>query len=579
MKIGAMQHTTLPPDQAERTVVCPSFNRWKGLNGERPGILRNLIHSVSARLSSEGLADSSRIVIGDPTPDVGQGLREFNIAHALADREDPVEHPTDIYVLDEHTQRQVFEEVCKRLRVTSDSQREVMSHLFLRTGYAQNRAKTEWPVAGKVLTLDDDTRVPAYVSVARNEDLPDGFMRTPNSQLLLQDQDVEAMAASMEVRENRIGPIFEPLGRTVAELRADGYGDVRTTRYHKDTMNEALVAARAGRHAQFVVTHDDQSDIDHADNALVVGVTPTKHGIPDYRTTEIAMAAVQKEFPEYEVPVRSVLSGDSVPFAFQRSHTNVDSAALARFLSEGNDEAPWWYLSSEDISNQNPNKTVRMSYRADNELLPHHLEWRSQAIDRPQVYMQGVQTQVTHHRARSGNRPGVEIQAASSLVGNVAATEALRYMHYDGNGHAHMDNVGDKYEVPDEKTGNTFRRLCEMAMVCRRKLDTLSEGSSNERVDRLIGQYKQVYQNLEGMTAGFNYLDFKEAMDTEIRDQLRFFRAVLELFPQVRRVVLDDMVAKGKYPALKYDPANLSTSYGGVDSERKTADTTIEAVL
>ena len=52
--------------------------------------------------------------------------------------------------------------------------------------------------------------------------------------------------------------------------------------------------------------------------------------------------------------------------------------------------------------------------------------------------------------------------------------------------------------------------------------------------------------------AGFDYRDFKAALDVEARDQLRFQREVLAWYPRIRRFVIDEMVLAGRYPVMRY---------------------------
>lgn len=552
---GRMKETFLPPEQAQRTVVCPTFNRWKTMDGQSPGIISNLVGSVAQRFSDEGLHDTSRIVVGDCSPKCPPELRAENLAHAFSD----VERQTEVYVLVHEMQQTIAREVAKRLRLPPG----LVDHMLVQNGYAQNRTKTEMPVMGDVVTLDDDTRIPREYYVIKNDQMPGGYRRVDNSQLLLSDDEVDRLRADMEVRTNKIAPFFEPLGKTVGQLRAEGHSGMQVSTMQHDDMNSALSHARENlQPAQFRVTNDPKSVIADADDYEIAGVTPTKHDIPDYRTIEIALAAAEQRFPEFEVPVRSVISGDSKMFGFQKSSTNVDSAALARRMDERTAMFPWWYLSSETISATNPHQMVRMSYRADNEFLPHILEPLSRSFGKNYIYASGIETQVTHHRARTGNRPGIEEQAASSLIGNVAATEAVERLHFDqATGHAYMEEIPTDYVVPEEKAGSVYRKLVELAYECRFQMDEL-DNEQGEHVAKLQAAYRNMAHNIESKLARVSFHDFHDALNKEVGDQLRFFREILAIFPKVRNFVQEELVAKGKYPVQKYVSSSDSVSVG-----------------
>ena len=412
---SSLRETHLPAILPENLVVCPTMNRW---GDEKPGPLADLLRSTQLMIQKDSMHGTTGILLADSTtgPHV-DAQRERRLHETVAG----IAHPAPVYLLTPELQQRVLQEIHQRTGVS----RRILAAILTMTGYASNRQKLDAVAGGstlysgkpmRVATFDDDTVLPEEFGV-----VPEAHVRSfgleprSNSQMLLHDGDVRREV--FEYRRNTLRGFFEHLGRTIGDVRGEHPG-LRTTRVQHDTMNEALQDATDSRSAQFVVTSTPGPELDGAEDAHIIAAAGTKFGIPDYRTVAIAMANLLKKFPDKEVDVQSVLSGAPELFGFQVSMTNVDSAALARVFNERTAHLPWWFVSSDEISRENPLQTVTGHYRADNELLPTLLEKVSGAWGELQVYLSGIRTQVFHNRARSGYRPNLPTeQAPASLVG------------------------------------------------------------------------------------------------------------------------------------------------------------------
>lgn len=553
-----MKQTVLPPTHSERTVISPTLNRWG--EGENTGVLADLIQSVQERLSETSKAET-RILIGDATENATE-RRAFNLSQIAANA---THFEAPVYVMTPENQRKVVEMVTAMTGIN----RSTVEAILLDTGYAGQRLKLDAVVRGKVLTLDDDTRIPDEYGIVKKEYLSPDMSRVSNSQVLLPDTSIHDH--HLDWRNNSIDSFFAYLGEQVSRIRQ--LQDIRVTRNHVDTMNEALRDVHTGDSRQFVVTHEDGPDIPDADDAVVAAAWPIKHGVPDYRTVEIAKANLNNEFPSNEVPVQSVLSGPPQLYAHQISHTNVDSAALARLLDDERSRTPWWFASNVAISKANPLLTVNGQYRSDNELLPQYLEFASKAWNRLSVYVSGIETQVYHSRARTGYRPGIHEQATASLVGNIAARESITRMEIDrATGGSLLREVEGDYRVPEHLAQNVFDQIKSLADICMVKMNELatrtgdvSEASINaEKLKR----YGEIYTSIESKLAGFDFAAFCRHLNVEIRDQMRFFSTILDAYPRVTEAV-QKLIREERYPVEKFVMQNEGVTFhrAGFDAD------------
>lgn len=563
-----MQQTTLPPELPENVIVMPTLDRW-GRNGAGP--LPRAISSIQKAVVRDDIADDTWMIVSDATTDEhvhadATGVRE----QGLNDKSLP-DKGARLFVMTPETQAIVARVVAKRTGVREAVARAIMTD----TGYASQRKKLDALLAGavlnsggssRVLTLDDDTLIPSERRVVRPGHLPAGFSQLPNSQILLPDGDVHD--GIFETSSNSLKPLFNALGRRVGDGRRNGLAGMRVTDMAKDTMNEALGDSIYGKASQFVVTHSDAPDIEGADNARIIAATVSKHGIPDYRTALIARASYEGNLPRAEVAMSSYVSGDEQPFGFVTSATNVDSATLARSFDEKSAVMPWWFVSSDAISRQNPLGTVNGHYRADNELLPQLLRLASRSGDEQMVYASGLGTQISHHRARSGYRPNLHEQAASSLVGNVAATEAMKLLHIDpSTGFGALEEVGDDYMVPREKAEQVFQSLKDLADICSAKMREFSSthipmtGALNVHAleEGNFNNYRAIFNSLKSRLGGFDFDTFYRHLNVEIREQLSFYKEVLDAYTSVVDEVRG-LIAAGQYPIEEYVDARAQSA-------------------
>lgn len=570
MSGGRLETTYLPPDAPDNVIVSPSMNRWG--NGV-PGHLPKMLQSVQGALSREGLSDDTWMLVSDAsnTPDA-EALR-----HEQLNRINGFNRPARLFFMTPELQARVTRTIVERTGVDE----RIVKAILLDTGYASQRIKLDTVLAGlvtataahiKVLTLDDDTVIPERYGVVKPEFMPQGLSHKPNSQVLLHDEHVRE--GIFDFRDNKIEPFFRDLGLTVADLRAK-YPGFRATGLQKDTMHVSLEDAVQGRPAQFEVSHDDKSDLEGVEQAQVIAASATKFGIPDYRTVRIAQANYESEFPDREVPINALISGPSKPFAFRESLTNVDSAAMARLFNDKTVTLPWWFVSSDAISRQNPLQTVTAHYRADNELLPVLFRELASKGDEQYLYMSGLATQVEHNRARTGYRPDLHEQATASLVGNVAALEAAKRLLIDSaTGQPILEKIDDDYRVPEEMARRVFDEMHKLSLLCALKINELDSrkrsatSQQSHSYERMIDRYHEIMTTIKAKLGNNNFEEFSVHLNTEIRDQLRFYSGVLKAFPKVVDQV-QKMIVAGEYPVQEfvYDRPTLNSgirfSHGG----------------
>lgn len=561
MPAGELTTTILPPDTPDRLIVTPTMNRWEGINGQ-PGHLPNMLHSVQDALSLEGLCQDTWIILGDASNQPGTNTARLATLQHL--HENP--NPSSIFLLTPNTQGEVTDTIVAKTGINP----EVVKAILYMTGYASQRAKLDVVVGAlslivnrplSVLTLDDDTIIPERYGVLKADALPNGLTQKSNSQVLLDDRN-DLSAAMFDIKPNNISSFFINLGKPISQIRQD-HPEMRATQKFKDTMHGELEKATKGEPAQFVVTHADvpEDDLPDADNSQIVAITATKHGVPDYRTVRIAQAHLEAEFPAEEVPISSYLSGPNEPFAFRAADTNVDSACIARLIDNDTAFWPWWFVSNDAISKENPLHTVTGHYRADNELLPVWLQVLYEQTGQQYAYLSGIDTQVYHNRARTGYRPDLHEQATASLVGNIAALEASRRLHFDHtSGKIRMTRVNQDYVAPRDHTQRVYDEMHHLARICVTKLDDLTErkhhGSTEDAIglDEKIQRYFSIYESIYKKLGRFTFETFYYHLNNEVRRQLNFFAEVLDAMPAVI-IEVQQLIKNGQYPVVEYTPA------------------------
>lgn len=548
-----LKPTHLPPEAPNKLIVSPTMNRWG--NGDM-GALPAMVLSVQEALSREKMSKDTWMIIGDASNKPDTDEQRVKSLQTI----DQVPNPSRIFVLTPETQRKVADMIQNKIKI----RRDVIDAILTNSGYASQRVKLDVVSAGlmlnnntpiKVLTFDDDTTLPPERTMVK-EDVLSSLNLKPltNSQVLLNDE-LSSNGILKSIGDNRIDSFFKHIGKPVGKIKDEQSG-MRATRGWTDTMHETLERATNGEPAQFVVTWADEEDIPEAENGIAIAAAATKSKIPDYRTVRIAQALLESDLPEEEVPVQSFPSGLNQLFAFLGCRTNIDSACLARYLDERTAFLPWWFVSKDAISRENPLKTVTGHYRADNELLPRLLEVRKEVTGELFMYLSGIDTQVNHHRARSGYRPHIIEQAAASLVGNIAALEAARRLNFGSPiGFAQMDRGGldNGYKAPEDHAGNVYGEMYKLKLICEKKLRNLeSEKPVNGRasiVNDKIEKFTQA-QRLIKSKLGNSFDVFYQHLNVEIREQLKFYADVLDAMPVVIQEV-QQLIKEGKYPVLE----------------------------
>jgi hypothetical protein len=542
-----------PTSIPESVVVCPTLNRW-GSDGQ--GSLPRMLRSVCQQ--------GAPVLINDATADPessGEAMRQ-RIAGLRNALQDGMDGP--VFVMTPELQGIVAARVIGETKLDE----KVVRAVLMDTGYASQRAKLDVLLGGlvlaadrsiKALTLDDDTVVPPLCRMLKKEYLEKHQLsHRENSQTIVAEAEFPGDHCLETRGANSVVPLFEHLGVTVGDLRESGR-PLPFTREWTDTMHSAIQVARKGEPRQFVVAPGAVSmDEIHpnASEAVVVAAFATKHHLPDYRTVKFLWQAVQNGFPETELPFLSFPSGPSSLFAFLGCTTNVDSAALARQLDEKTVFWPWWFVSSDEISRNNPLQTVTGHYRADNELLPVLLERINAITDNFYTYLAGVDTQIEHYQARTGYRPNIVEQTTASLVGNIAALEACRRLEFvrdtdTTRGHFFV-RVEDtrKYKAPREHVESVFEELKNIDELCFKRMTQQDACDDFRDRARQKKEYESLHESLNRKTADFDFDRFYAALSKEVAGQLKFFGQIVEALP----VVIDQLkciIKAGDYPVLK----------------------------
>jgi len=554
----------LPTDMPDNLVIISTLDRFSNPDGS-PGFVPRCLASVNKALERDGMTKDTAILIGDATP-VGK-ISNIVRANLLSEAFDDKDRSPKTYVFTTETRQAVADELHRRTKIDKN----VINAVTTGVEYGQNRAHLDVLIGGMVmasespkraLAIDDDVVIPERYVEVREHSIPElnGSKRTPNSQVIFKKENGDFPPEVYERKDNPgLRSFFEHLGEKVGDIRRSK-PDFRATEKLHDTMHEQLEVSLVKGAAKFDVTvpKDRKQDIENADDAVIIGATGTKAGMPDYRTVQIARTALEDEFPKTELSRLSFPFGQKEIFAFRQCDTNVDSAVFSRLMNGESVFMPWWFVSDEKISARNPYGTVPGRYRADNELLPVLPRVIEEQTGKKYLYLGGVETQALHERATVGYRPDLAtVQAPASLVGNVAALEAARRLEIDKDGMPHIRKIDDNYEAPDAHSKSVFNELVGLATICHSKMFTLdvkrrsvNDSSELQHIDDNIGRYKATFDSLKKQTADWEYGNWKKALDVEVRDQLRFFRQIVEATP----VFIEEskkMIKEGKYPVVE----------------------------
>jgi hypothetical protein len=513
-----------------RLITIPTMNRWT--NGGGLGYASQAIESINRVLRSDDTADNTGIIVTDATNGNGSTNGQYKARDAFLESLSNEELDTIIFLTQE-SQKLLFEEISKRTNIP----RKILETLTFSTGYASQRMKPDILVASavkstgnpyKVLTLDDDTHIPEYRVLAEHK----RFQSQPNSQIVTKEN-----LNICKGEKNSLEPFLQNLG-----ISSDNYPGSEIL---LDSMDSALRDASICGRGQFIVSYNNKEQIK---NRKIIGICGTKHGVPDYRTVNIAKLHLEQGFPSTEKEFFSYPSGTHDPFCFIEAPGNIDSACFSRYLDEETSMLPWWFVSSSDISLSNPLKTVTGHYRADNELLPKLLRRISNESNSPgYCYMSGISTQIFHNRARTGYRPDILEQATASLVGYVAAQTSLNRLKIN-------TNPLKIYFEPVENTDLFVleNNLAEQVFNCLVDLKQTATDMLSQKTKENCGSDKKYIEFIEVLsrkTDNFNYTEFETALKKEISEQIQFFDGVLSHYPTLIEVTTD-ILENSDYPVM-----------------------------
>lgn len=567
-----LKEGVLPSEGSEKLVMAPSINRW-GKNDQQ-GPLPNMISSVGQAISREDLGDKTWMIISDASNTPGVGETRAQALQSL----DLGERPARLFFLLPEQQAKVAEMVKQRTGLPE----RVINATLRGIGYGGHRETLDTIARAityrngpqRVLTVDDDVVIPQQHVVWRKDAVPNGHTSRPNSQVLHSSKENGASFPPelFDVTgDNKIAPLFDPLGKTVGQIREE-HPTLRATASVKDTRSDALIGALNGETTQFELTHADEEDVPNTNEAVIAATTLTKTKLPDYPTGVIARAYLQGEFPDQEVPIESYRSGPSELFAARGSNTIFpDSAVFGRLFDNNTALWRWWFVSSLEVSLENKLKSVTGHYRADNDHLPILFNIMLEQTGQQYMYL-SVDTEAYHSRARlGGNRQEMHEQAASSRIGNIAAVEATSRLELDRTTGLwkinRRDLINEQTGLPNEQFQASydhaifaFNDLSSLATICTDKirklngqLHTARGTDTQERVRGLIERYTSVHTSLKGKLANFNFDEFYRHVSQEVRDQVLFYADVVDAVPAVTLAV-SELIRQGRYPVSEYRP-------------------------
>ncbi len=546
--------TNLPTDAPPHIVGGISNYRWGTLGVPGPAV--NWITSIQQAVGRESL--NTWTVVADETNTPGVNQLRLQLLEKSLER---TALNTPLFFLTPETQTAVAEMVQQSTGIDM----AIVQAILNEGGYANQRVKLDSVIAGlaighhpiNLLSLDDDISIPPFARQIRPEKLPRGISPLPNSQVLFRFEGDEDDLNWFELSPNRLSAMFDHLGKTIEEIRRQT-PDYQAKAHVADSMQDALEKAVMAGSAQFQFTYaEEDEDIPDAHLARVVGVQSVKSKRPDYVASRVAASHLIGEFPAEEVPIYAYPSGLHVPFAFASVDTNIDSGTLARLFDGDTALWPWWFVSDRTISAQNPTQVVTGQYRADNDFLPFLLKRIFKRTGRQvkAVYEAGVPTQFLHERAATGYRQTTIEQACASAVGKIPAYEAMNHLVFTQGGQPSLDPIPDNYEAPKDHVKRVYELLYRLGGICRQKIGELDERKLREDVntvdiDRKIQQYGKIFVSIFGKLAQFDQEVFTKYLDIETRDQIRFYRKILEAMPIVMEAV-GNIIGKGKYPVVE----------------------------
>lgn len=551
--------TTLPdPDNFPRDIIgVPTRNRWGDIGN--PGHLPEMISSVQHVLAQDGTAGNTIMLVSDASNgEYGAALPQIRERWM---RELDTKPTSEIFLMTADLQHRVAKDIAIRTKIEPEIVRAILD----RPTYDTQRTKIDAVIAGAVTQTgrtfrfwggDDDVQVPLQMRILKPEVLDElGFYGDPNSYILWIGQPLASHAFTE--KPNSLKPFFDPLGKTIYQLRRD-YGGVHVSEDWTDQMHVAMEQAR-GNSVIFHVTHGVDEEPANGDEWRVISVINTKTRLPDPRTFTYVQQVLRNGLEPAEQKIFAYIAGPPDLFAIRKAFykggpTNVDSANMSWHFDPDTAFILRWFVSDPEISNRN--HIVNGQYRSDNEYLTELLEVLSTEAGKQYAYLSGVEAEVEHHRAQTGYRPNdPSEQAASSLIGNIAALASLERIEFDAYGTAKL-NLQTRYVVPEEKAKGVFDKMKGLETICADKIRALEdEYMRNPHPDLLSlkARYQAVSQSIHTRLSAFQFPRFYALLNKEVNEQLAFTDKILRAYPRVIEEV-GKLISEGKYPVLRYVP-------------------------
>ena len=133
-------------------------------------------------------------------------------------------------------------------------------------------------------------------------------------------------------------------------------------------------------------------------------------------------------------------------------------------------------------------------------------------------------------------------------------------------GNTVLRDVEEDYRVPEHIARSAFEQLKSLADICKEKIAEIAKRPASMQADQdrnvlLIKQYEEIYTSIERKLGSFDFATFYRHLNSEIRDQIVFFKKILDAFPAVMESV-QTMVREGRYPVQQFVPPGASTRIG-----------------
>lgn len=582
MRRYGLEQSTYHTEGQPNHVATITKNRWEkpALGKNVRGAAVDLHESLQRGLTNEGLNKDTLVLFADASDPMQAPARE----QYLTGIHEGFDSPAKTFVLTLDNLRQIADQVQQRTKLPQS----LIEAMFVKPGYGNQRIWYDIITSAvvllegpkKQLSVDDDIVFPPVYGIVRPEVLQEHQLtRKPNSQVLLRANRGMADLPEdiLEIRENRVAPIFDYVGQDVKTIKKH-HGGIKVSRGIKDDLQEALEKATLLQRpvqAEYTYEDEDGTQGEEDNDATAIGSTPIKSMIPDYVASKIAAVYLLAEFPDYEVPLLAYPAGENILFAYGRGGGNVDSAVFTRYLNKKTILLPWWFASNEQYSRENPLQTVEGPYRADNDLLPSLLKTVEDKTGDKYVYLSGIATQTFHNRARYGGaRTGMIEQAMQSLVGKIPAYQVLERLYYDQEqGRLRVRRIRDDepYQAPEDHVGRVFDTIKYFRDICITKIEKIRSRPATPNNTRKIQQYTDVLTKLEKKSGGFDFDTFFKHTSIEARRQINFYAEINDALPKVIEAV-GEIIRKGKLPIMevKDDRTTQPVSNHGVIFQKPT---------